>query len=322
MECPNLSVARFTLSDISSLASWYIRHQLILGWEDKLACAKLIFDCKNQHGEGIFWNAVDGLVWWTDIEGRALWSFDPATSLGQSYPMKDRVCCFAPRLSGGFIVAFADRISFLDLSTGVEEKICDFEPANLETRTNDGCTDRQGRFVVGGMNEKSGAASSSVIRVDEKLNVETLLEGVSCANSTCFTADGATMFFADTPDREILAFDYGEDLSARRVLVSFEGEPGLPDGSCVDAEGGVWNAEWEGGRVVRVSPEGRIDTVIDLPVWKPTCCAFGGPDLDTLYITTSRLMSDEATLEREPNSGGLFAVKPGFKGLQDTPFCG
>lgn len=284
--------------------------------------AKLILDCENQHGEGIFWNAADGLVWWTDIEGRALWSFDPETSQGRSYPMKDRVCCFAPRQSGGLIVAFADRISFLDLDTGEERKICGFEPENPETRTNDGRIDRQGRFVVGGMNEVSGKSNSSVIRINETLDVETLLEGVACANSTCFSPDGKTMFFADTPDREILAFDYGAELSSRRVLASFADEPGLPDGSCVDADGGVWNAEWEGRRVVRINPQGDIDTVIDLPVWKPTCCAFGGPNLDTLYITTSRLMSDEATLAREPQSGGLFAVKPGFKGLQDTPFCG
>jgi len=287
-----------------------------------LTSAKLICDCKNQHGEGIFWNASDGLVWWTDIEGRALWSFDPVASQTQSYQMQDRVCCFAPRQSGGFIVAFADRISLLDLASGNEQKICDFEPDNPETRANDGRTDRQGRFVVGGMNEVSGQANSTVIRIDASCLVETLLEGVSCANSTCFSPDGKTMFFADTPDREVLAFDYGAELSKRRVLASFVDEPGLPDGSCVDAEGGVWNAEWEGGRVVRIDPNGQIDTVIEVPACKPTCCAFGGPKLDTLYITTSRLMSDEATLAREPNSGGLFAVKPGFTGLQDTPFGG
>ena len=287
-----------------------------------MTSAKLIFDCKNQHGEGVFWNASDGLVWWTDIEGRALWSFDPVTSQTQSYPMQDRVCCFAPRQSGGFIVAFADRISLLDLASGNEQKICDFEPNNPETRANDGRTDRQGRFVVGGMNEASSQANSTVIRIDASCLVETLLEGISCANSTCFSPDGKTMFFADTPDREVLAFDYGAELSNRRVLASFADEPGLPDGSCVDAEGGVWNAEWEGGRVVRIDPNGQIDTVIEVPVCKPTCCAFGGPELDTLYITTSRLMSDEATLAREPNSGGLFAVKPGFVGLQDTPFGG
>lgn len=265
---------------------------------------------------------MDGLVWWTDIEGRALWSFDPVTSNSTSYPMQGRVCCFAPRQSGGLIVAFADRISLLDLLAGTEKKICDFESQNPETRTNDGRTDRQGRFVVGGMNETSGKANSSVIRIDENLAVETLLEGVSCANSICFSPDGKMMFFADTPDREVLAFNYGDTLSDRRVLASFADEPGLPDGSCVDAEGGVWNAEWEGSRVVRVSPEGKIDTIVGVPVWKPTCCAFGGPDLDILYITTSRLMSDDAALAREPHSGGLFAIKPGVKGLQDSLFCG
>lgn len=133
------------------------------------------------------------------------------------------------------------------------------------------------------------------------------------------------MYFADTPDREIVAFDYsseGEPLSQRRTLASFADEPGLPDGSCVDAEGGVWNAEWEGRRVVRIAPDGKIDQVIAVPVWKPTCCAFGGANLDTLFITTSRLMSDEKTLANEPQSGGLFAVKPGVRGLEDTPFCG
>ena len=90
----------------------------------------------------------------------------------------------------------------------------------------------------------------------------------------------------------------------------------------MDAEGGVWNAEWEGRRVVRVAPDGNIDRVIEVPVWKPTCCAFGGPDLDTLFITTSRLLSNEAALEKEPESGGLFAVKPGVRGVLDTPFNG
>lgn len=287
--------------------------------------AELILDCKNQHGEGIFWNAQDGLVWWTDIEDRAIWSFDPEAGHSQSYPMPDRVCCFAPRQSGGLIVAFANRISLFDLATSTEDKICDFEPNSAETRTNDGRTDRQGRFVVGGMNEKSSAANSSVVRIDGSLLQETLLEGVACANSTCFSPDGKTMFFADTGDREILAFDYetgADPLSNRRIHASFANEPGLPDGSCVDADGGVWNAEWEGRRIVRVAPDGRIDKIIDVPVWKPTCCAFGGPNLDTLYITTSRLMSDENTLAKEPLSGGLFAVKPGVRGLEDVPFCG
>jgi L-arabinonolactonase len=239
--------------------------------------------------------------------------------------MSERVCCFAPRESGGLIVAYADRVVLFDPLTRKETLVAQFEPENPETRLNDGRTDRQGRFIVGGMNEVSGKSDSSVICVDLDLSVRTIISHVSCANSTCFSHDGTTMFFADTPDREIVAYDYDThagSVTNRRVHASFKEEPGLPDGSCVDAEGGVWNAEWEGSRVVRVASDGTIERIIDVPVWKPTCCAFGGPDLDTLFITTSRLMSDQTALIKEPESGGLFAVKPGIRGVIDTPFYG
>lgn len=287
--------------------------------------AELVLDCENLHGEGIFWNAVDNCVWWTDIYGSAIWSFNPTTNESIHYPMTERVCCFAPRQSGGLIIAFADRVSFVDLKTGLEEKIVEFEADNPDTRLNDGRTDRQGRLVIGGMNEGSGKANSSVIRIDNDLGVTKLIDGIACANSTCFTADGKTLFFADTPDKEILAYDYDlktGSVSNKRVHCDFSNEPGLPDGSCVDSEGGVWNAEWEGRRVVRVSPGGDIDQIIELPVWKPTCCAFGGSGLDTLFITTSRMWTEEEILAKEPGSGGLFAVKPGAQGVLDMPFSG
>lgn len=287
--------------------------------------AELLVDCKNQHGEGILWNPEEGLVWWTDIEGCALWSFNPTTSQAAKHPMPERVCCFAPRAAGGMIVAYADRVVLFDPGTGDEAIITWFEAENAETRLNDGRTDRQGRLIVGGMNEVSGKADSSVIRIDTDLSVSTIIDNVSCANSTCFSPDGSTMFFADTPDREIVAFDYDQtngSVSNRRSHANFKCEPGLPDGSCVDEEGGVWNAEWQGRRVVRVAPDGSIDRVIEVPVWKPTCCAFGGPKLDTLFITTSRLLSDAAALDEEPESGGLFAVKPGVRGVLDAPFNG
>lgn len=287
--------------------------------------AELVVDCKNLHGEGALWNQADARLWWTDIEGRALWFYDPESGASGHRQMDDRVCCFAPRKAGGLIIAYADRVVLHDDKTGHETLVTHFEPDNAQTRLNDGRTDRQGRLIVGGMNEGSGEANSSVLSIDTDLSVRTVLDGVSCANSTCFSPDGATMYFADTPDREIVAFDYDGDtgeLSNRRLHASFKGEPGLPDGSCVDAEGGVWNAEWEGRRVVRVAPNGMIDRVIEVPVWKPTCCAFGGRDLDTLYITTSRLMSDDDVLSKEPESGGLFAAKPGVRGVLDTPFNG
>ena len=293
--------------------------------ETELLNAKLILDCRNQHGEGIFWNPHDQCVWWTDIEGRALWSFDPQTGKSIAYDMPDRICCFAPRADQGFILAMPKRVCYFDLESGTLTGIAEFESGNPNTRLNDGRTDRRGRLIVGGMNEITGDADSSVIRIDPDGHVATLVEGVACANSICFSDDGRTMFFSDTPEKTIRSYDYDPEtgkLGAMRILADMTHEPGLPDGSCVDAEGGVWNAAWEGRRVVRVSPEGRIDRVIDVPTWKPTCCAFGGSDLGTLFITTSRLMSSEQHLSNDPHAGGLFAVKPGVRGIADVPFAG
>ena len=287
--------------------------------------AELVLDCRNHHGEGIFWNPADERIWWTDIEGRALWSYDPVSEQHSMQELDERVCCFAPRSGGGYIVAYADRVVLVDPAFGEETLVCKFEAENPETRTNDGRTDRSGRLIVGGMNEGSGAPNSSVISIGSDLSAKTLIDGVSCANSTCFSADGRTMFFADTPDREIVAYDYDPsngEISNRRIHASLREEPGLPDGSCVDAEGGVWNAEWQGRRIARVAPDGTIDQIIDVPTWKPTCCAFGGPDLDTLFITTSRLMSSEDDLSQDPHAGGLFAAKPGVRGVSDAPFAG
>lgn len=287
--------------------------------------AELVLDCRNIHGEGIFWNVTDGRMWWTDIHGMALWWLEVASGKSGKINMADRVCCFAPREGGGFVLALADGIAFFDLADGTTTLISEFEPENPDTRLNDGRTDRQGRFIVGGMNEGSGTPNSSVVRVDRDGSISTLIEKVSCANSTCFSPDGTTMYFADTPEKTIRAYPYDPEtgaLGTPRIHADFKDEPGLPDGSCVDAEGGLWNAEWQGRRVVRVAPNGKIERVIEVPTWKPTCCAFGGPDLDVLYITTSRLASSATDLDSEPTSGGLFAVKPGVRGLEDAPFAG
>ncbi len=293
--------------------------------EEPNVLAELVLDCGNHHGEGLYYNALDAQMWWTDIEGRALWSLDPVSGAARKIDMPDRVCCFAHRRDGGMILAFADRIAFFDPTDGSFETLSEFESKNTETRANDGRTDRQGRFIVGGMNEITGKPDSSVIRIDADGSITTIIDGVSCANSTCFSPDGRTMYSTDTPEQTIRAYEYDPDtgeIGNMRILADFADEPGVPDGSCVDAEGGVWNAEWEGRRVVRIAPDGSIDRVIEVPAWKPTCCAFGGPDMDILYITTSRLMSSPEQIAADPQAGGLFAVRPGVRGIVDTPFAG
>lgn len=285
--------------------------------------AELVVDCANVHGEGAIWNPADQKVWWTDIIGKRLWSYDPESGRSQSVETPERVCCFAPRRVGGLILALADGLAFSRDGTDFE-RFHDFEPHLANTRLNDGRTDRTGRFIVGGMDEVSGEAISSVLRVDADGTVTTIIRNVAISNSICFSPDGDTLYFTDTPTGRILAYPYDQANGAvgePRTFTTVQGGAG-PDGSCVDSEGGLWNAEWGGKRVVRYGANGEIDAIIELPVSNATCCAFGGEGLETLFITTSRLGLDDGQLAKEPAAGGLFAVKLGWRGIADSDFAG
>jgi len=285
--------------------------------------AEMVVDCRNIHGEGIIWNPGDQKIWWTDITGKRLWSFDPASGTSRSIETPNRVCCLAPRRSGGLILALDDGLAFSREGTEIE-RFHDFEPDLPQTRLNDGRTDRTGRFIVGGMDEVSGKAISSVLRVDADGTVATIIRGVAISNSICFSPDGNVLYFTDTPTGRIMAFPYDQksgSVGESRTFATVVGG-GAPDGSCVDSEGGVWNAEWGGKRVVRYTQEGKVDVIVDLPVSNVTCCAFGGADLGTLYITTSRLGLDDRQLADQPGAGGLFAISPSFRGIADAEFLG
>nr|WP_237684178.1 SMP-30/gluconolactonase/LRE family protein [Pseudaminobacter soli] len=287
----------------------------------------MLLDCRNVHGEGIFWSAQHKLLYWTDIDGQQVWTYDPRRKRSESFKVPGPVGCFADRAGRPFnevVAAFADGFALLDLKTGARQDIGAFEPDLPTTRLNDGRTDRQGRFIAGGMDQDGVKPISSVWQLGTDLTLKRLFGDVGCANGTCFSPDGRTMWFADSPTKRIDAFDYDPAtgaLGARRTIAHTP-DPGVPDGSCVDAEGFIWNAIWEGYRVERWSPDGRLDRVIDVPVKKPTCCAFGGEDLATLFITTSRQGETEDDLAREPLAGSLFQVRPGVRGLQDQPFGG
>jgi L-arabinonolactonase len=290
-----------------------------------LAYVELIVECRNTLGEGLVWDADANLLYWTDIESRRLWTLEPQSGEVRSREVPERIGCFAPRKGGGLLVAFASGFAFYDPQTGKREDIAPFEPELPHTRLNDGRTDRQGRLIAGGFDEAEGKAISSVVRLDPDLSITRLFNSVTCANGTCFSPDGRIMYFADTPAKEIWAFDYDSSsgaLGARRTIARFDDQPGMPDGSCVDEAGFIWNAQWNGHRVVRYAPDGRIDRVVEIPVLNPTCVTFGGPDLDMLYITTARYLMTPAQIAAEPQAGALFACKPGVRGLPDAKFAG
>lgn len=289
------------------------------------AGVELAVDCRNILGESVAWDHDAKRVYWLDIKSRELWTLDPASGRTSTHKAAERIACFALRQRGGLLAGFASGFAFYDPDSGQRQDIVKFEPDLANTRLNDGKTDRQGRFIAGGFDEVEGKPISSVVRLDLDGRMTTLFGGVACANGTCFSPDGKTMYFADTPSATMWSFEYDiarGTVGERRVVASFKGQPGAPDGSCVDAEGFIWNAQWNGRRVVRFAPDGRLDRVIEMPVLNPTCVAFGGAELDTLYITTARYQMTAEQLAADPQSGALFAFKPGIKGLPDAKFAG
>ena len=286
---------------------------------------ELVVDCRNVLGESVLWDHEAGRLCWVDIESSEFWTLEPKSGQTRIQNAPERICCFAPRRRGGFLVGFASGFAFFDPTSGRREDLVRFEPDNPHTRLNDGKTDRQGRFVAGGFDEAEGKPVSSVVRLDADGSLTTLFRGVGCANGICFSPDGTTMYFADTNAATMWSFAYDiarGTVGQRRVVAGFNDQPGLPDGSCVDTEGCVWNAQWNGRRVVRYAPDGRIDRIVSIPVLNPTCVAFGGAELDTLYITTARYRMTPDQLGADPASGALFAIKPGVRGLAEAKFAG
>ncbi len=281
-------------------------------------------ESKNLHAEGPVWSDEEQHLYWTDIESSTLWRLDPVSGRTWTWRTPEKVCSIAFRERGGLLIAFESGLSFYDPESRSEQRIADVETELPTTRLNDGRCDRQGRFIVGGF-DTSAQGLSAAYRLDADLRLHRLFGGLSSANSTCFSPDGKTMYYADTPQAAIWAFDYDPETgtpSRRRVFCIFQDQPGLPDGSVIDADGCLWNAQWNGSRVVRYRPDGSIDRVIEMPCLNPTCVAFGGKDLDTLFITTSRFTLSEEQARQQPLAGALLAIRPGVHGLPETRFRG
>lgn len=277
-------------------------------------------------GECPIWDPRQQCLWWVNINGPELQAWDPARQAHRRYPLPGRhVGSFALRASGGLVLSIDRGLSAFDPTTGTCAPLLTVETAPEGNRLNDGRCDRRGRFWVGTMGISERGETGSLYRIGADHQVARPFSGIVIPNSTAFSPDDRTMYFADTPQKNIWAFDF--DIAAgtianRRVFVDMRDHPGHPDGSCVDAEGCLWNAEYGGGRVVRYTPDGRIDRVVKVPASQTTCCAFGGDDLRTLFITSATQRMTEDQLEAEPDAGALFAVDVGVRGLPEAMFGG
>ena len=288
---------------------------------DKVEC---VVDCRNILGEVPVWDPEGQVLYWVDIEGRLLQRYTPATGGVDRWTMPERIACFALREKGGLIVAFASGIAFYNLDNGAIDWIArpDKNPRN---RFNEGKCDRLGRFWAGTMDDRLTEHSATLFRVDPDLSVHQMFGDVGISNCFIWSLSNDTFYFADSLDKRVYRYDYDHRTGAvanRRTFVDLTAEKGSPDGGTIDQEGYLWITHFDGWRVIRVAPDGRIDRVVKLPTSRPTSCMFGGPKLETLYVTTAVWDSAPEQLKSQKNAGGLFALDVGIGGVPEPRFAG
>jgi sugar lactone lactonase YvrE len=273
-------------------------------------------------GESPVWCGETQRLWWIDIRAPALRRLDPSTGALESFAMPD--LCGAVMLTQDrrVLVSLRTGVFAFDPRTSTLAPLIAPEPPSLDNRLNESKCDRQGRLWVSTMRDFGLATTGALYRIDAHLACTRMLDGITVPNAIAWSPDDRTMYFADTRDGRLRAYDFDAasgTLGAMRVL-NEQGIAGRPDGAAVDADGGVWSARYGGGAVARILPDGRIDRIVELPATQVTSCTFGGPDLRTLFITTARQKLTPDELAAQPQAGGLFAVDAGVAGLPEPRF--
>ena len=274
--------------------------------------AELALDACATLGECIRWDARDQLIYWIDIPGRKMHRYDPASGRDDSVGLPQEMGCFAQDERGGFIAGMRSGYSRINQFGGDISLLTSPDYDTAKARFNDGRCDANGRFWAGTMWEPRDKSGAYVYCLEADGRFSAKATPVTLSNGITFSLDSKTFTLADTPNHVLWAFDYDvcdAVVSNRRVLRTFDPPRGRPDGACVDAEGNVYIAIFAGGRVEKISPNGELLAVIELPVPNITCCTFAGDDLQTLYVTTARVRMTDEELAAKAGAGGLFAIR-------------
>ena len=276
-------------------------------------------------GEGPVWDDRRQALWWIDVKDPRLFRYDPASGENLELNMPERIGCIALRAGGGLIGAFVTGFKWIDPETGAVTPIVDPEPDRPDNRFNDGKCDRRGRRFAGTMDNAEIECTGTLYRLDPDLSVQVMCTGVHLSNGLGWSPDDRVLYYTDSLRRTIWAYDYDLEIGAmanRRTFARVPEEAGVPDGLCVDADGYVWSAHWGGWRLTRDAPDGRVERVVKMRVPQPSCPAFGGPDLDVLYVSSAAIEMTPADFAKAPDAGGLFALDVGVRGLPGNRFTG
>lgn len=264
-----------------------------------------------QLGEGPVWSDAEQVLYWIDIDGKAVHRYDPSTGLDEARSVPGRPGSLALTADPAkLLMSTEHQVVWLDWTSGETQPFAVLEEEGAGIRMNDGRTDPAGRFIVGTMYEDTKASrfDGSLHQLSGDGSSVTLRSAVGTANGLAFDTDRSIMYWADTPTQKVLAWDYDPATGHReneRIFFDYTTVEGKPDGACVDAEGYYWSASVRGWALTRVAPDGTVERRIDLPVAMPTMPCFGGPNLDTLFITS--IAGDDASPEETARRQGVAA---------------
>ena len=276
----------------------------------------IVVDTASLLGEGPTWDARRERLLWLDVDGQVFHQMD-AVGSHTSTSVERRVSAVMPDIDGGLVAVAGLDIVRIDESGRLGETIATLPPDG-DGLANDARCDPMGRLWVGTV-DRSGEQRGGLFCVADDGSIEQVRDGIALSNGIDWSPDGRTCHYVDSLAHRVETIHLGDDglPTHSEPLVHIDA---IPDGLSVDADGAVWVALWDGGAVHRYTPDGRLDRVVDVPGGFITSCAFGGPDLTTLFITSARGGLPEDQLRRQPHAGALFALDVGVAGRGYTPF--
>lgn len=297
------------------------------GPADADAVAAPVLNARAELGEGPVWDAASGILYWVDLFAGVVHSYRPTSGLTGSVEVGEIIGCVVPRQSGGLLAATASGIYHLDPATGAKTRVSEIEADRPETHFNDGKVDPAGRFWFGSIAvDRTSDVLGDLYSLEADLTVTHRLHGVDNTNGMDWSPDGRTMYYIDSLTRQVTAYDYDAAtgaISNPRPIVTLPEDTGVPDGMTVSVDGTLWVAHWGGARVTRWHPDsGALLQTIAVPANLTTSCAFAGPTMDDLYITTARYREPITALAAQPLAGALFRFRTDTRGRPAAVFPG
>ncbi|MFK7813595.1 MAG: SMP-30/gluconolactonase/LRE family protein [Maribacter sp.] len=285
---------------------------------------ELVLDAKATLGEGPVWDWKKQLLFWVDIEGCNLYSYNPSNEKQQTWTFNEMIGAAAPTASGEMLLALESGLANFNFDRRKLTWHFVLENNDTSMRYNDGEIGPNGNFWIGSMHKKIHSQSGNLYRVTPDFQTTIQIPKTTISNGFAWTSDLEKFYFIDSPTHQICSYDFDSvhsDITNKQIAIKVPEDCGAPDGMCIDSEDMLWIAHWGGGCVRRWNPKtGKVLDQIDIPAPHVTSCCFGGEDLKTLYITTARSGLTNEQLEKYPLSGGLFKFSPGVSGKQITYF--